>query len=88
MCSSVDNQNVTFTALLCSAVTGWVSQGKRRFQQDGYDLDLSYVTSRVLGMGFPAKGREGALEMYNCGIVSHVIHSRAFRCDVWLTICL
>jgi hypothetical protein len=31
-----------------------VSKKKRRFQQDGYDLDLSYVTPTVIVMSFPS----------------------------------
>jgi len=30
---------------------------RHRYQWDGYDLDLAYVTSRVIAMGFPGQGR-------------------------------
>lgn len=35
-----------------------VSQKKRRFETDSFDLDMSFITKRIIAMGFPSTGCE------------------------------
>jgi len=41
-----------------SAIKQLVSKKKRRYKADGYNLDLSYVTDKVIAMGFPSESIE------------------------------
>ena len=48
-----------------------VSGNRRRFEDTHYNLDITYITDRVLGMSFPASGLE---KMYRNDI-NHVSNS-------------
>ena len=37
-----------------------------RLQQDGYDLDLTYLTNEIIAMGLPASGKESLCAALRC----------------------
>ena len=58
-----------------------VSGDKNRFQEDGFDLDLTYVTDRIIAMGFPSEGAEA---IYRNSMVdtTRMLETR-HRCAMW-----
>jgi len=45
------------TTSTLNTVRTLVSQEKVRFVNDGFDLDLSYITNNIIAMGYPAEKR-------------------------------
>jgi len=56
-----------------NAVRGRVSADKNRYMKDQYDLDLTYITDRVIAMGFPADGMESTYRN-NIDDVASMLH--------------
>jgi protein-tyrosine phosphatase len=46
------------SSLFADGIRKLVSKKKRRFVHDGFDLDLTYITDRVIAMGFPSQSFE------------------------------
>ena len=45
-------------SVVARKLRGFVSLKKYRFQKDGFDLDLSYITPQIIAMGYPTEGVE------------------------------
>ena len=61
-----------------------VSRKKRRYREDGFDLDLTYVTPRIIAMGYPSVGiehffRNPRNEVVNLLRTRHFAHHKVYN---------
>jgi len=47
------------SATMANLAKKLVSKKKRRYQENGFDLDMTFITKNVVAMGFPSEGTEG-----------------------------
>jgi len=59
--SKEDKYNAPSSDLLVRKLRQKVSLKKKRFQEDGFDLDLSYITPRIIATGMPSSGGEALI---------------------------
>jgi len=63
-----------------------VSQNKRRYKKHGFDLDLTYITNRVIAMGTPAFGQHSSYRN-DIHVVSRFMAFRHYGCFFIFNLC-
>ncbi|ETV80213.1 hypothetical protein, variant [Aphanomyces astaci] len=72
------------TSLMTLQLKKLVSKKKRRFIDDGFDLDMTYVTPRLIAFGYPAENLEGMYrnhykDVYSCFEHRHKDHYKVYN---------
>ncbi|KAF7627171.1 Phosphatase tensin-type domain-containing protein [Meloidogyne graminicola] len=60
--------------MICTPLRTIVSQNRRRYQMDGFNLDLTYITDRIIAMGYPAETKEALYRNSMSHIVKFLEH--------------
>jgi len=60
-----------------------VSKKKVRFMKDGFDLDLAYITPRMIAMGFPSSGTEAVFRNPANQVRAFIEKYHAGHCKVY-----
>ena len=63
-----------------------VSQNKRRYKKHGFDLDLTYITNRIMVMATPAFGQHSSYRN-DIHIVSRFLAFRHYGCFFIFNLC-
>jgi phosphatidylinositol-3,4,5-trisphosphate 3-phosphatase/dual-specificity protein phosphatase PTEN len=54
----------------CNPIKRCVSLKKKRFENDLFDLDLAYITYKVIAMGYPSTGYESIYRNSRSDVIS------------------
>lgn len=81
---TVISPKVNINNSMTNKLRSLVSKKKLRYQKDGFDLDLSYITDRIIAMGFPSEGSEGLFrnplpEVYRLLETKHKDHYKVYN---------
>jgi hypothetical protein len=66
-----------------SKIKRLVSKKKLRFTKDGFDLDLSYITPRLIAMGYPSTGAESFYRNPATQVQAFIERYHAGHCKVY-----